>query len=329
MPLYWRGVFQMDRKETIFKGFKSPNYTQTPNEFYDDILLSKDITLAEIKILGFMIRYTYGWQRAGNSLQFSFSELQKACNLGREAVNNGLKKLLSKNYIQRKEINGHMKYRLHIKEISDYPWALEFNWKQVYKIDEEDVATIEKKEEFENRTQITSSKIEPKSVRKSNQDQFENRTDKSIQLLELQEEGMPVNKNINKEIKEEEELYNNEPKIIQSKLKILSKHLDENGFHKNQIQAILNLLIKREINTFTLKEINAQIQYMNDEMQKGRIEFHSVEGFAKYFVSGLENIIKQSKIVKHHERQKLLEEEAKKVRREKRDKSVYYNWLET
>ena len=176
----------MATDNTGFKGFESPNYTQTPNDFFDELLLSKDITLAEIKILGFMIRYTYGWQRAGNSLQFSFSELQKACHLGREAVNNGLKKLLKKNYIQRKEIDGLMKYRLHIKEFSDYPWSVEFNWKQVYKANEKTAEIVENEGEFDYRTsnkKESSSEIEPVSVRKSNQYQFDYRTSENSESV--------------------------------------------------------------------------------------------------------------------------------------------------
>ncbi len=65
-----------------------------------------------------------------------------------------------------------MKYRLHIKEFSDYPWSVEFNWKHVYKTNKKVAESIEGEGEFKNRTgekKGTGSKIEPVPVRKSNQ----------------------------------------------------------------------------------------------------------------------------------------------------------------
>ncbi|AFU16915.1 hypothetical protein MC28_B39 (plasmid) [Bacillus thuringiensis MC28] len=154
------GFFIMSKN--TFEGFTAPtSHTQTPNEFYDEILLSKRITIAEVKIIGFMIRHTFGWNRHGNSLKFTYSEIQKATSLGREAVNNALKKCFEKNYIQRKEINGKFAYRLNIKDFADYPWELTFEWQKVNKkLKESNADEEEKKEQFENRTNC-SSKIEP------------------------------------------------------------------------------------------------------------------------------------------------------------------------
>lgn len=166
-----------------FEGFSAPSsHTQTPNEFFDEILLSKGITIAEVKIVGFMIRNTFGWNRQGNSLKFTFTEIMKAVCLAREATNNGLKKCLDKGYIQRKEVNGELCYRLNIKDYEDYPWNLMFEWKKVNK--------NLKKWRFENRTNDVSSEIEPVAVRKSNQKQFGNRTDfeaKSLDTTKLED----------------------------------------------------------------------------------------------------------------------------------------------
>ncbi|WP_047982110.1 replication protein [Ornithinibacillus contaminans] len=303
-----------------FGGFESPNFTQTPNDFYDEILLTKNITIAEVKILGFMIRYTYGWQRAGNSLQFSFTELQNACHLGREAVNNGLKKLLQKNYIQRKEIDGHMKYRLHIKEFSDYPWSIEFNWKNVFKPNNVQAENVDTKGEFDNRTS-TSSEIEPVPVRKSNQHQFDNRTNKNSGMVEPQGTEDPLNKGLNKEIKEEEILSKRKQQLSR-----LERSLQEKGFNKKQTQAILSLLSTKDIDTIdSIKPsiVERQIAYMYAKMQDGEIEFHSTEGLAKYFLNGMLELMNQSEIVKIHEQEQMVSKQRKK----KRDTSFYYNWL--
>lgn len=175
-----------------FKGFTAPNqHTQVPNEFFD-IMYDKETKFGEVKLLGFMIRNTFGWHRAGNSLQFSFTELMKATNMARETTNNSIKSCLKKGYIQRQEIDGQMYYRLNVAEYADYPWDLSFDWKKVNK----------QLKEFENRT---SSKIEPEVVRKSNQDQFENRTDKNEQSFETEEDSPSLKKCLNKSFKEIEE----------------------------------------------------------------------------------------------------------------------------
>jgi hypothetical protein len=192
-----------------FKGFQAPTqHTQVPNEFFDEILLVKGITLSEVKILGFMIRYTFGWQRAGNTLPLTFTEIMNATKQAREAVNNGLKKCLEKGYIQRKKINDHYLYRLKIADFEDYPWELSFSWQNVHP-DREEISNVKKPmkptdssvytQEFDNRTEC-SSEIEPSAVRKSNRVQFDNRTDEKDVSIEALRENRPLNKRLNKDL---------------------------------------------------------------------------------------------------------------------------------
>jgi hypothetical protein len=194
---------------SIFKGFQAPTqHTQVPNEFFDEILLVKGVTLSEVKILGFMIRYTFGWQRAGNTLPLTFTEIMNATKQAREAVNNGLKKCLEKGYIQRKKVDDHYLYRLKIADYEDYPWTLSFAWQNVHP-EREEVSEVKKvrksdddnvyDEEFGNRTDA-SSEIEPMPVRKSNRCQFGNRTDKKVESLEALSEITPLNKGLNKRL---------------------------------------------------------------------------------------------------------------------------------
>jgi hypothetical protein len=192
---------------SIFKGFQAPTqHTQVPNEFFDEILLVKGVTLSEVKILGFMIRYTFGWQRAGNTLPLTFTEIMNATKQAREAVNNGLKKCLEKGYIQRKKVDDHYLYRLKIADYEDYPWTLSFAWQNVHP-EREEVSEVKRVRnsdddnvfdgEFDNRTDA-SSEIEPMPVRKSNRYQFGNRTDKKVASLEALSENVPLNKGLNK-----------------------------------------------------------------------------------------------------------------------------------
>lgn len=337
----------MATDNTGFKGFESPNYTQTPNDFFDEVLLSKDITLAEIKILGFMIRYTYGWQRAGNSLQFSFTELQKACHLGREAVNNGLKKLLSKNYIQRKEIDGHMKYRLHIKEFSDYPWSVEFNWKQVYKVNGKTNEPVEKEGQFDNRTSNKkegSSEIEPVSVRKSNQYQFDNRTSKNPEFVEPQEVQDSPKKNLNKRNKLDtlldtehtkellEELRNNPAMKKQAEDKLMKEGLKEyipESIHKSlvvfsgnyqQMYDWLGILFRAKKKV--CEEENVLITFEDFDKEINEI-----------LLSALRKIKTDQRIKNPNNYLyitfcKEFSKIAGELNRDRNQKAVYYNWLE-
>lgn len=56
--------------------FKSPNYTQVPNDFWD---MLPDMTDAEIRVMLVMIRETFGYHR--KSAKVGFSQLQKRSGL--------------------------------------------------------------------------------------------------------------------------------------------------------------------------------------------------------------------------------------------------------
>jgi DNA-binding Lrp family transcriptional regulator len=158
-----------------------------------------------------MIRYTFGWQRAGFTLQFSFSDLQKNTNLQREAVNHAIKKCLEKGYIERREMNGEYYYRLKMDSEEELEWFYTFDWKSKAKNE-------------------ASSKIEPEPVRKSNQNQFENRTRTSSKIephqtkqsLNSQEIGKSLNTSINK--LKQNEIYQS---ISEKVLTIGNDHIDQ------------------------------------------------------------------------------------------------------
>jgi hypothetical protein len=200
---------------STFQGFSAPNqHTQTPNEFFD-IMFDKKTKFGEVKLLGFLIRNTFGWHRAGNSLQFSFTELMTATGMAKETTNNSIKSCVEKGYIQRKEIDGQMFYRLNIADFQDYPWNMAFDWKKANNIPSK-TKSVRKSNQFENRT---GTKIEPKAVRKSNHDQFENRTDEIAEDVEPQGVQEPPKKLLKKTKEISSNSISNNRDLIDSKLK--------------------------------------------------------------------------------------------------------------
>ena len=52
-----------------FRGFRSPNYTQVPDELFDELL--PDLSGAELKVLLYIIRRTFGFKRDSDSISLS------------------------------------------------------------------------------------------------------------------------------------------------------------------------------------------------------------------------------------------------------------------
>jgi Bacteriophage replication protein O len=52
-----------------FTGFRSPNYTQVPDELFDELMT--DLSGAELKVLLYIIRRTFGFKRSSDSISLS------------------------------------------------------------------------------------------------------------------------------------------------------------------------------------------------------------------------------------------------------------------
>jgi hypothetical protein len=105
-------------ENTTFAGFGSPNYTQVPDELFDQLM--PDLSGAELKVLLYIIRRTFGFKK--NSDPISFNQfldgikgkdgkiLDRGCGIkSRDKLNNALKSLLSKGIItaeKRADIKG-------------------------------------------------------------------------------------------------------------------------------------------------------------------------------------------------------------------------------
>src|SRR5687767_7341395 len=58
-----------NQKRPIFTGFRSPNYTQVPDELFDELLV--ELSGAELKTLLYIIRRTFGFKRDSDSISLS------------------------------------------------------------------------------------------------------------------------------------------------------------------------------------------------------------------------------------------------------------------
>jgi phage replication O-like protein O len=76
-------------------GFKSPNYTQIPNEMLDDWL--HKLGLAELKLLMVIMRKTFGWHKLRDRI--SLSQLEEITGLERKHISKASKSLIEKGLI--------------------------------------------------------------------------------------------------------------------------------------------------------------------------------------------------------------------------------------
>jgi len=76
--------------------FKKPNFTQTPNEFFDDI--AKTLKEGELRVLLVIMRQTFGW---GNKEwdRISITQLMEKTGMSRDAVIRSTKTLIEKELV--------------------------------------------------------------------------------------------------------------------------------------------------------------------------------------------------------------------------------------
>ncbi|QHW35818.1 helix-turn-helix domain-containing protein (plasmid) [Paenibacillus rhizovicinus] len=114
-----------------FKGFSIPSgFTQTPNEFYD-LIMRNELSLIEIRLLSFMMRFTFGWRKDGYCLQFSLNDLVKYLGFDKKQASNAIKQCTEKGYIEQNNLHGHNFYRLVMDETTQVEWTYDFDWKKV------------------------------------------------------------------------------------------------------------------------------------------------------------------------------------------------------
>lgn len=87
-----------------FAGFSKPNYTQTPNEFYEQLLPQID-SLPELKVALILIRQTFGFHRQHTQIIFSCSQIAKYTGLDKSQALRGLQAGMERGYIYRREVS--------------------------------------------------------------------------------------------------------------------------------------------------------------------------------------------------------------------------------
>ncbi|WP_411955618.1 replication initiator protein A (plasmid) [Alkalibacillus sp. S2W] len=300
---------------------------QLPKVFFtnpDYIKMSNDAKLAWAILRDrFSLSKKNGWYDQNHNIYFVYTneELGKILGCGKEKVNK-IKKELEKNelmYQHRLGLGKTNRLYLGKPQVTD---------NDIYLIDKnediQDPESFEESEEkkgpnpvmstevrksnlkkFENRTS-RSSKIEPQEVRKSNTSNTEyNYTEYSETELNFLEK---VEKKINNTTYQE---------IIKS---IIEKMLIEYKWDHKTINHIIDIVIEEQVFNFTSNDFDRQIEFMNKQIKKGEA-FHTDEGFARYLVNGLKKSVKNSKLL-------TINQEERKKETLKRDKSVYYDWLD-
>ena len=77
--------------------FQSPNYTQTPNDLFDDLL--PKMGLAEIKVILYIIRQTFGYHR--DEIKISIRMIARATGLRPNSVIDGAREAEEHGLIER------------------------------------------------------------------------------------------------------------------------------------------------------------------------------------------------------------------------------------
>src|SRR5690349_6100842 len=94
---------------STFRGFRSPNYTQVPDELFDELLA--DLSGAELKVLLYIIRRTFGFKKDSDSISLSQitsgietrdgEVLDRGTGLSKASVANAVKSLEARGVILR------------------------------------------------------------------------------------------------------------------------------------------------------------------------------------------------------------------------------------
>lgn len=98
--------------------YRPPNYTQTPNEFFDETLLKID-SMSELKVVLAIIRQTFGWHRGEDRI--SLTRFQQLTGLSRQAVIDGVRSAERHGIIAGRQVGQHIFYRLLVNDLDQLP----------------------------------------------------------------------------------------------------------------------------------------------------------------------------------------------------------------
>jgi phage replication O-like protein O len=79
-----------------WRGFYAPRYTQVPNDLFD--LLLPDLGLAELKVLLYIMRQTFGFHKDADAI--SLSQLEQGTGLSRKSIAPAVASLVERGMVQ-------------------------------------------------------------------------------------------------------------------------------------------------------------------------------------------------------------------------------------
>lgn len=123
---------------------------------------------------------------------------------------------------------------------------------------------------------------------------------------------------------EEEEIK--KARADNSAYEMLNYNLRTKGIDQQSINLIIKELMNRGIDVFLMENVEKQYTHMMDKLSFGEVDNHN--GFAVYFANGLQMRTMQTKASRQYQKEKLKEYEISIQQNERRDTSLYYNWLE-
>jgi|SRR5581483_11251200 len=120
---------------TPFPGFRGPNYTPVPDELFDHLL--PDLTLAELRVLLYVMRRTFGFKKGSDRISKSQLEsgivksdgrlLDRGTGLSRRAVRIAIHSLVEKGILLKRSrfsaAKGHEATEYALNIIGQDPWV--------------------------------------------------------------------------------------------------------------------------------------------------------------------------------------------------------------
>jgi len=197
------------------KKIEKPNYTQTPNILFDEIM--RDLNGAELKVILAVIRKTFGWHKERDRI--SLTQLEEMTGLSRQGILNaihGKKKeksviggLVNKGYIKIIETKQGNVYELVVKEVDQQETASQLSRLEVVnKVDQESGLASQlsrhtkesilnklDKETITQQLPSLSSKLITKETSNNNDSPFQTKeTNKAIETTRVSSKTKETNK---------------------------------------------------------------------------------------------------------------------------------------
>ena len=101
----------------VLAGVDAPNYTQSPNIFFDEWMRVMDCT--EFKVVAAILRQTFGWHKDRDRI--SLSQLETWTGLSRQGVVDGIAAALKRGVIDREPSGNSFTYALIVNSVDQAP----------------------------------------------------------------------------------------------------------------------------------------------------------------------------------------------------------------